>query len=165
MAAKRLPPRLPAPVALIDPAEARAIVDAFFDALGHFAGEAPALDELSRVLSPDAEIVEEGAGVDPKVERYARDAWFERVEGRSRPELGQFFEEVECTITERASELRFGTLIEERVTRGGAVESVGELHCALDVRVVDSQATIVRVKVCRRGLPAPEDAARRGRAR
>lgn len=153
MATKRPPPRSRASRAPVDPVEARAVVDAFFDALGHFAGEPPAIEDLMRVLSPDAEILDGVDGEEHAGDRYARDDWFAYIEGTSEPELGQFFEEVERTVTDCSPEVQVGSVVEERVTRGGTVERVDTLRCALLVSRVGDRASIVRVRVRRSSRP------------
>ncbi|CAN5918735.1 hypothetical protein BH11MYX4_BH11MYX4_04180 [soil metagenome] len=147
----------------VDPRVASALVDAFFDALGHFAGERPALDELGRVLAPEAQIVEvEGLapGAGPtETSCYARDAWLSRIAHASEQlhdsGQGHFFHELERTISELDSCLRVGSIVEERVTQEARVEHVETLFCSLVVGRVDGEASIVEVRVRRGSRPPP----------
>ncbi len=141
----------------VDPASAAALAEAFFDALGHFAGEGPALEDLSRVLAPEAEIFEGSDEDGPGVVRYVRDAWLAQLARRSttqRTRHGHFFEEVARTMTAYAPEMHVGSVVEERITSGGAVEHVETLLCALLVARVGEQAAIVHVRVRRNNPPA-----------
>ena len=144
----------------VDPADARALVDVFFDALGHFEGERPAIEDLLRVLAPDAEIVDGTEEDDRGAQRYARDAWLTHLEESSAQRKsalrGQFFEEVERTVTACATaHLRVASVVEERLTQGEAVERVDTLHCALLVGRVGTRAGIVHVTVRRSSRPPP----------
>lgn len=142
----------------VDPVEAHDVAEAFFDALGHFAGEQPAIEDLTRMLAPDAEILD-GADDDRGFVRYERDAWLRHLEETSahRPSApsGRFFEEVRRTVTDCAPEVRVGSIVEERWTFGADVEVVDTLRCALVVGRVGAQASIVQVKVRRSSRPPP----------
>ena len=157
-----LPPPMP-----VDPTSARALVDTFFDALGHFAGERPALEELSRVLAPCARIVDLGDEDEPDDEDgdaststescFPRNAWLARLadsaEQRRSAGHGHFFEELERTVTTSASELVVGSVVEERVTHDEHVEHAQLLQCSLVVRSVDGAPSIVEVRVRRSSRP------------
>ena len=110
------------------------------------------------MLAPDAEILDGADDVQGLV-RYERDAWLDHIEERaahrrSAPS-GRFFEEVRRTVTECAPEVRVGSIVEERLTRGADVELVDTLRCALIVGRVGDRASIVHVKVRRSSRPPP----------
>jgi hypothetical protein len=142
-------------------ADTQALVDTFFDALGHFAGEPPALDELVRVLAPRAKILapsDDAKGSGSRSARgtescYVRDAWLRRVvasaDRHRRAGHGHFFEELERTVVERASQLCVRSVVEERLTEAGRVASRTTLRCWLVVSQVGPRAAITRVRVRR----------------
>lgn len=156
-------PAIPPPRPSIDPTSARALVDTFFDALGHFAGERPALEELSRVLAPGAQILEladdgQDEGSDLATDCcLLRNAWLTRLgdsaEQRRSAGQGHFFEELERTVTVLASELVVGSVVEERVTQDERVERARMLDCSLVVRDVGGEPSIVEVRVRRSSRP------------
>jgi hypothetical protein len=156
-----LPPgsRSPSSLTLVDPVEAHAVVEAFFDALGHFAGEGPTIEELARVLAPDAEIVDGAEGEEDDAVRFGRDAWLAHLdEGSAQDQsadAGHFFEEVERVMTASDRDLRVGSVVEERWTQGGVVEAVDTLHCELVISRVGDHASIVQVTVRRSSRPPP----------
>lgn len=146
----------------LDPTAASALVDTFFDALCHFAGERPAFEELGRVLAPDAQIVElerrAPEAVLTETSRYARDAWLSRVAQASErlagSGQGHFFHELERTISEVDTHVRVGSVVEERVTQEARVEHLETLICSLVVSQIDGEPSIVEVRV-RRGSDPP----------
>lgn len=144
----------------IDPTHARALVDRFFDALGHFAGERPALEELARVLAPSARIMDLGgednapAGEATTVRsNFPRDAWLvklsESSERRRSAGQGHFFEVLERTVTADESELCVGSVVEERVTRDDRIEHAQVLECSLVVSEIEGRTSIVEVRARR----------------
>lgn len=143
----------------VDPGEASAVVEAFFDALGHFAGEPPSIDDLTRVLAPDAEILDGGDDTDEGLVCYRRDAWLTHITEssaqRETASRGQFFEEVQRTMTDCSPDVHVGSVVEERHTQGGAFELADTLSCALIVGRVGDQTSIVHVRVRRSSRPPP----------
>lgn len=152
-------------------ADAQALVDTFFDALGHFAGEPPALDELVRVLAPSAKILEisdDGVGKRSRAATasegcFMRDAWLRRVvasaDRHRHAGQGHFFEEVQRTVFERASELCVGIVVEERLTQAGRVAARAVLRCSLVVSHVGARPAITRVRLRRSTDRAREEVA------
>ena len=154
-------PLVSAPVSprgAVDPVDAHDIVETFFDALGHFGGERPALDDLQRVLAPDAEIIVGTDGSELTSVRYARDAWLALLDAASAQgndaSVGHFFEEIERTITDCAPEVRVGSVVEEMVTAEGAVQRVDTFRCAFVVARVGDRSNIVHLRVQRSVRPA-----------
>jgi hypothetical protein len=133
------------------------LVDEFFDALGHFPGEQPALAELARLLAPDAEIFDDEEQTAVGAGRYARDAWLRKLARSSgthgRERFGQFFEEVERSVSQYPRAATVGCLVEESLTEGGAVAQVETLRCELTVEEVDEKPSIVQVRVVRSSRP------------
>jgi len=143
----------------VDPGEASIVVEAFFDALGHFAGEPPSIDDLARVIAPDASILDGVGDNEEGLVCYARDAWLAHIaeisaqhETASR---GQFFEEVQRTMTDCAPDVHVGSVVEERLTQGSDSELADTLDCALVVGRVGDQTSIVHVRVRRSSRPPP----------
>jgi hypothetical protein len=133
------------------------VVEEFFDALGHFPGEQPALAELARLLAPDAKIFDDEVQPAGGAAPYARDAWLRKLERSSWTHggrrFGQFFEEVERTVTQYPQAATVGSLVEECFTDGGTVAHVETLRCDLTVEEVDETPTIVQVRVVRSSRP------------
>lgn len=133
----------------IEHAEARAVAAAFFDALGHFDGELPALDELSDALEPTAQI-EEVDGDETAIIRHDRQAWLLQIaafsEQRRRAGIGCFFEELEQSMTEAAAEVQVLSVVEARFTRAGDIERVDGFRCLMMVRRVGTRASIVHLR-------------------
>lgn len=147
-------PLLQRPVAPVDAID---VVDRFFDALGHFEGETPALADLADVLADDAEIV---VGTDDEADtHYSRADWLCHLSDASSqnelPAQGHFFEEIERTLTDCAPDVRVGSVVQERRTRGDHVAVVEVIRCALVVGCVDGSAKIVQVNVRRSSRPPP----------
>lgn len=146
----------------LDPTAASALVDTFFDALCHFGGERPAFEELGRVLAADAQIVEverlAPEAILTETSRYARDAWLSRIAQASErlagSGQGHFFDELERTISALDSQVRVGSVVEERVTRDARIEHLETLFCSLVVSEVNGEPSIVEVRV-RRGSGLP----------
>jgi hypothetical protein len=140
-------------------ADAQALVGTFFDALGHFAGESPALGELMRVLAPAAEISElsadrkESSAWVGSARCLARDAWLRsivaRADLRRHAGHGHFFEELKRAVVEKGDQLCVESVVEERLTEAGRVTSRTTLRCCLTVSKVGARPSITRVRVRR----------------
>lgn len=138
----------------VTPSNATHVVDALLDALGHFAGERPALETLEHLVAPDASIlVEDG----DSCMRYARDAWLATlVAGDSMEDsIGHFFEPIESTVNEADGQSRVKAEVVERWTNGGAVERLEELAVEAVVGRAEDRPTIVALSVRRSSRPPP----------
>lgn len=144
---------VPAPSSNLAPlphAEAHALAASLFDALAHFAGEAPLMDEVVRIFAPGAWIEELGED-DVEAVGYTPEDWVAalaaRAERRRGERHGYFLEELERTISGASKEVRIRSVVEARLTRGGAVARVERLQCGMLVRRVDGRAAVVHLRV------------------
>ena len=144
---------VPAPssqLAPVQPAEAHALAECLFDAVGHFAGEAPLMDEVMQVFASNAWIEELGEDAVEAV-GYPPAEWLAalavRAERRRREGHGYLLEEIEWTSSPTSQDVRIRSVVEARLTRGGVVARVEHQHCDMLVRRVDGRAAIVHLRV------------------
>lgn len=138
----------------IELAEVIPVVDAMFDALSHFEGEALELDALRRLVAGDAQIVEDG----PNLTRAARtpldrDAWLERLTRATVMRLiageGYIVDEVARRSRGSAGQWLIHSVVEEHFTREGRVVRTQTTRWSLLVRRLGADTRIAHVRLRR----------------
>ncbi len=113
---------------------ASALVASFFDALGRFPGEPPALDVLRSLMAPDAEVCMAGLVEAPLVV-YARDVWLAVLADaylRSDDDPhGTFYEELARSLRFRHGGVEIESSVRELTSADRVVARVSTLRASL----------------------------------